>query len=164
MNFSGTILIFCSQFETFVRSPLPNVKNPEIFNLSSDFVNLIVASYKLLSNAFEKECFLLIRKGYETIWLLDSFAKKPEDVKIWLATDRSNLTNTYPVNIQKQGKIYQRLSKFVHPNSQFQGTIMGLLFVEFYSLQIFFEIIVCICTMIESLFKALEKINNISTK
>ncbi|KJK32050.1 hypothetical protein MMB75_15845 [Paenibacillus sp. P2(2022)] len=133
-----------------------------LFNLSSDFVNLAVASYKLLSNAFEKECFLIIRKGYETIWLLDTFTRKPNSIKTWYATDRYNQSNTYPIDIKKEGKLYQRLSKFVHPNSQFQGTYMGLLFVEVYTYQIFFELIVCICNMIESLFKALEKINNIS--
>ncbi|WP_339270618.1 hypothetical protein NYE54_05490 [Paenibacillus sp. FSL K6-1330] len=130
--------------------------------LSSDFVNLVVGSYRLLGNAFEKECYLLIRKGYETIWLLESFTKTPTTIKSWLATDRFNKTDTYPVNIKKEREVYQRLSKFVHPNSQVQGTFMGLLFVEFYTYQIFFEIIVCICTMIESLLKALEKINNIS--
>lgn len=134
-----------------------------LLNLSSDFINLVVASYRLLSNAFEKECFLLVRKGYETIWLLESFMKTPSTIKKWLATDRFSQTNTYPVDIKKESELYQRLSKFVHPNSQFQGTIMGLLFVEFYSYQIFFEIIVCICTMIESLLDSLGKINNIYT-
>ena len=131
-------------------------------NLSSDFVNLVVASYRLLGNAFEKECFLLIRTGYENIWLLQSFTKTPTSIKSWLATDRFSQTNTYPVDIKKERELYQRLSKFVHPNSQFQGTIMGLLFVEFYSYQIFFELIVCICTMIESMLESLGKINNIS--
>lgn len=131
-------------------------------NLSSDFVNLVVASYRMLGNAFEKECFLLVRKGYETIWLLESFTKTPVTIKSWFATDRFSQTKAYPVDIKKESELYQRLSKFVHPNSQFQGAILGLLFVEFYSYQIFFEIIVCICTMIESLLGALGKINNIS--